>query len=234
MSGHSKWHRIKHKKAAADAKRGQQFTKLAGHIKAAAKNGSDPRKNSALADAIERAKAANMPQANIDRLLNANDDHLETVTYECFGPANTSLIILAQTNNTNRTVSELRAILKRHGGSLGQTGSIMWKFKPQALISIPLPPLKNIESIELALIDAGAEDFTSSDTELTIAAPANRHSSIEKAVANLNLTILSSRITYQAHNPKHLDAKTSQRLDHLTKELLNHPDINQIHTDTSP
>jgi len=129
MSGHSKWSRIKRQKGAADQARGQQFTLLANRIKQAAATNADPAANPALAEAISQAKAANMPQANIDRLLaSASDKTTIPVTYEAFGPAGTALIIKAVTDNTNRTVSELRTILKKHDGSLGTPGSVAWKF----------------------------------------------------------------------------------------------------------
>jgi len=129
MSGHSKWSKIKRKKEATDAKRGQQFTKLASVIKQAAASDNNPNTNSALAEAIKRAKQVNMPQENIDRLLaKADDSNLESVTYEAFGPAGTALIIQAATDNPRRTVAEVRAILKNHQATLGDPGSVMWKF----------------------------------------------------------------------------------------------------------
>jgi len=130
MSGHSKWSRIKRKKGAADQARGAVFTQLANRIKQAATTGLDPTTNAALAEALAQAKAANMPQANIDRLLAAAADKpTNTATYEAFGPGGTALIIKVVTDNTNRTVAELRTILKNHHGSLGTPGSVAWKFK---------------------------------------------------------------------------------------------------------
>lgn len=129
MSGHSKWSKIKRKKEATDAKRGQQFTKLALTIKQAAAADNNPSSNAPLNEAIKRAKQANMPQENIDRLLaKADTSNLESVTYEAFGPAGTALIIQAATDNPRRTVAEVRAILKNHQAQMGQPGSVMWKF----------------------------------------------------------------------------------------------------------
>lgn len=129
MSGHSKWSQIKRKKEAADAKRGLGFTRLATQIKAAARSGTDPATNPALAEAIARAKRANMPQANIERLLSdASNSSTKTVVYEAFGPGGTALLIIATTNNSRRTVAELRTILKQQSASLGQPGSVAWKF----------------------------------------------------------------------------------------------------------
>jgi YebC/PmpR family DNA-binding regulatory protein len=129
MSGHSKWHQIKRKKEVTDAKRGQAFTRLAAQIKQATRAGKDPTTNAALAEAITRAKRANMPQANIDRLLCADDTSSQEVVYEAFGPGGIALLIIARTDNGRRTIAELRTLLKEHDGSLGQPGSVRWKFE---------------------------------------------------------------------------------------------------------
>lgn len=133
MSGHSKWHNIKRKKEATDAKKASAFTKLSAEIASAIRqNGPSPDANPALRDAIDRAKKAGFPQTNIDRLIqkgSAASQH--QVTYEAFGPGGAALIILASTDNPNRTVAEIRTILKDHGGSLGQPHSVMWKFDHQ-------------------------------------------------------------------------------------------------------
>lgn len=129
MSGHSKWHQIKRKKETTDAKRGHAFTRLAAQIKQAALAGRDPATNPHLADAIARAKAANMPRTNIDRLLQTSEpDQRQPFTVEAFGPAGTALLITGRTDNNRRTVAELRTILKGFGGSLGRPGSATWKF----------------------------------------------------------------------------------------------------------
>lgn len=132
MSGHSKWHQIKRKKEVADAQRGRAFTKLAQHIKQAARAGTNPATNAALAEAITRARQSNMPQENIERLLAESTPHTrQFVTYEVVGPGGAGIIITAATDNTNRTVAEVRSLLKKHGGTLGQPGSVMWRFTPQ-------------------------------------------------------------------------------------------------------
>ena len=131
MSGHSKWHRIKHKKAVTDSKRGQEFTKLTSQIISAAKNNPHLDQNFALRDAIGRAKQANMPQANIDKILQKQSQITqESITYEAFGPGGGALLIVTKTDSPNRTVAEIRAILKKAGGTISEPGSVMWKFKP--------------------------------------------------------------------------------------------------------
>jgi YebC/PmpR family DNA-binding regulatory protein len=128
MSGHSKWSKIKHKKAATDSKKSKYFGRLSREIKIAARGGKDPAHNAALRDALLRAKKENLPQVNIDRLLSDAKDGQEQVLYEGYGAGGVAVLVSAATNNTNRTVSELRAIFKEHGGSLGEPGSVRWKF----------------------------------------------------------------------------------------------------------
>lgn len=131
MSGHSKWHQIKRKKEAADLKRGQAFTRLAAQIKQAARAGRDPATNPVLAEAITRAMHANMPRANIDRLLReSGGDQRKFFTLEAFGPAGSALLVLGRTDNSRRTTADLRTILKEFDGSLGAPGSAVWKFTP--------------------------------------------------------------------------------------------------------
>ena len=132
MSGHSKWHSIKHKKAAKDAKRSKLFGQLSRDIRTASRAGADPEKNAALREAIERAKKFNLPQSNIDRLLNKGAAPLTDVTYEGYGPGGVAMMVSAATDNTNRTVAEVRNIFKSHGASLGEAGSAAWKFQRQA------------------------------------------------------------------------------------------------------
>jgi YebC/PmpR family DNA-binding regulatory protein len=134
MSGHSKWHRIKHKKAATDSKRGQEFTKLTSAIVSAARDNPNPDQNASLRDAIARAKSANMPQANIDKLLlKQSESEQQSITYEAFGPGGAALLILTRTDSANRTVAEIRAILKKVGGTISEPGGVMWKFEAKSL-----------------------------------------------------------------------------------------------------
>lgn len=155
MSGHSKWHKIKRAKEVTDKKKGQIFGRLVRDIQTAARAGHDPSANAALRDAITRAKKANMPQANIDRILSGKDDaDIQEVTYEAFGPGGSGLIIIASTDNPNRTVAEIRTLLKDYEATLSGPGSVRWKFndemKPK--FSQPLSP-EDIEKVR-ALTEA--------------------------------------------------------------------------------
>ena len=161
MSGHSKWHSIKHKKGALDAKRGKIFTMHAKVISITARNGADPEMNPALRTAIDRAKADNVPNANIDRAikkgagLDKDADAYEEVTYEAFGPEGTVFMIDCITDNKNRTFTNLRTLIAKAGGNLGSAGTVAWKFERKGFLSLTAPA-----EAELDIIDAGAEDLS--------------------------------------------------------------------------
>jgi YebC/PmpR family DNA-binding regulatory protein len=173
MSGHSKWSTIKRQKGAADAKRGQLFTKLAREISIAARQGlPDPDANTRLRLAVDRARAANMPKDNIERAIQkaagaAGGDQYEEVYYEGYGPGGAALIIQAQTDNRNRTVGEVRAVLTRAGGTLGENGSVGWMFDQTGLIEIPVGDA-DPDELSLVAIDAGASDVEAEDDVVTV------------------------------------------------------------------
>ncbi len=168
MSGHSKWATIKRKKGAADAKRGQVFTKFAREIQLAAREGPDPNFNFRLRLIIDKAKAENMPKDNIDRAirrgagLDSDGAQLEEVTYEGYGPHGVALYIQTVTDNKNRTVSELRRALTRGGGSLGESGSVGWLFDSKGYIALAMEGHNQDKVFALAL-DAGADDVQFSE-----------------------------------------------------------------------
>ncbi len=177
MSGHSKWSTIKRKKAAEDAKRGKIFTRLAREITLAAREGGgDPEANVRLRLAIERAKAANMPKDNIERAIkrgtgeDKEGGNFEEVYYEGYAPHGVALMIYCVTDNRNRTVSDVRHILSRHGGSLGESGSVAWQFNRMAYFSIPAEGHDPDQIFELA-VDGGADDVKFDDDIIEIFAP---------------------------------------------------------------
>ena len=164
MSGHSKWHSIKHKKAVVDARRGQQFTKLARAITVAAREGGgDPDGNAALALAIQKARDASMPKDNIERAIakgtgaGADTEQIETVLYEGYGPGGVALLIEALTDNRNRTGAEIRHAFSKHGGSLGEPGSVSYLFDKRGVIVVDAS--RYDEDDLMVAIDAGAEDI---------------------------------------------------------------------------
>jgi len=177
MSGHSKWSTIKRKKAAEDAKRGKIFTRLAREITLAAREGGgDPEANVRLRLAIERAKAANMPKDNIERAIkrgtgeDKEGGNFEEVYYEGYAPHGVALMIYCVTDNRNRTVSDVRHILSRYGGSLGESGSVAWQFNRMAYFSIPSEGHDPDQIFELA-VEGGADDVKFDDDFIEIYAP---------------------------------------------------------------
>lgn len=190
MSGHSKWHSIKHKKGAADAKRGKIFTKLARAITVAAKGNPDPDANFQLRLAIDQAKAANMPKDNIERAIaratGEGKDQLEEAMYEAYGPGGVAIIIETTTDNKNRTVSNLKHILSSRGGSLGGPGSVAYLFDRKGMVRVDSLGGKP-EETELKLIDAGAEDIYEEDGQKVIICEPNKLQNILKALDNIEI-----------------------------------------------
>ncbi len=171
MSGHSKWHSIKHKKGAADAKRGKVFTKLAGEIALAARDGADPTMNFKLRLAIQKAKGANMPSANIDRAIargagTGGGAVLEELTYEGYGPSGVAVLVKALTDNRNRTAAEVKSSFTKFGGNLGAPGSVAYLFEQKGVIVCRAGIDK--DEVGLAAIEAGAADIDDTDEQLVV------------------------------------------------------------------
>ncbi len=171
MSGHSKWHSIKHKKGAADAKRGKIFTKLGNEIALAAREGADPETNFRLRLAIQKAKQANMPSANIDRSIargvgTAGGAALEELVYEGYGPAGVAVMVEALTDNRNRTASDVKSTFSKYGGNLGSTGSVAYMFDKKGLILCKASADK--DEMSLVAIEAGAADIDDSGDQLVV------------------------------------------------------------------
>lgn len=168
MAGHSKWAQIKRGKGVADQKRSAVFSKLASGISIAARQGTDPEMNFQLRIAIDKAKAANMPKDNIERAIErakgAGGSGLEEIIFEAYGPAGTAFIIETATDNRNRTIGDVRAVLNKYGGKLAEAGSVGYLFKKRGLIILS----EANEAAELAAIEAGAEDFSELDGKLFV------------------------------------------------------------------
>ncbi len=173
MSGHSKWHSIKHKKGAADAKRGKIFTRHANIITIAARSGGDPEMNPTLRLAIENAKKENVPNNNIERAIKRGTGEdkgaaqIEEVTYEGYGPGGTAIIVECLTDNTNRTYTNVRTVFGKRGGNLGNSGSVAWMFDRKGVIRLKTDGV-DLDEAELAAIDSGADDVQRDDDQLEI------------------------------------------------------------------
>jgi YebC/PmpR family DNA-binding regulatory protein len=200
LSGHSKWSSIKHKKGAADAKRGQLFSKLSRAIIVAAKEGGpDPAGNLALQNAIEKARSYSMPKDNIDRAIakgsgaDAEGSNFDTVVYEGYGPEGVAVLVEALTDNRNRTASEVRHQFTKHGGNLGATGAVAWQFERRGIVLVPAEGADE-EELLLAAADAGADDVEQDGSSFVITGPPESLSSVREAVEGAGFDVESAEL----------------------------------------
>lgn len=220
MSGHSKWSTIKREKGAKDAKRGAIFTKIGNQIAIAARSGIDPTMNSALAMAIEKAKQANMPAANIqraiDRVADKNAAALEEATYEGMGPAGVGIIIETATDNKNRTLPEVKNALTKNGGRIADAGSVMFQFSRKGVINVTATG----EDALLAILDAGAEDAIEEDGEIVVYTDPKDLAKVRTAIVESGLEVSSAELQYVPNHTIEVDdpdvaAKVLKVLDAL-------------------
>lgn len=237
MSGHSKWHSIKHKKGAADAKRGKIFTVHAKLIAIAARDGGgDPDTNSALRTAIDNAKAANVPNSNIDRAIKKGTGDLKDgseiseVMYEGYGPAGTAMYIQVVTDNKNRTVASVKNILTKHGGNMGSSGSVAYLFKKKGLIRIEADPTKHDE-IELAAIDAGADDIEKDGNNIEVYTDPKSLHEVKKAIEDAGIKAESAEITFVPENEIRIeDEAKAKKVIKLMDALEDDDDVTNVYS----
>jgi YebC/PmpR family DNA-binding regulatory protein len=233
MSGHSKWSTIKRKKEKEDAKRGKIFTKLIKEITVAARQGGgDPEANPTLRTAIQNAKASNMPQTNIDRAIKKGTGELpgavyEQVTYEGYGPQGVALLIESLTDNKNRTVSDIRHILSKHNGHLGETGSVAWMFDQKGVISVE--EANEDELLALAL-EAGAEDMRSEDSSYEIIIPPEKLQAVKKKLKERGIEYQSAQITRIPQTIIKLEGKAAEQTLRLMEALDDHDDVQNVYS----
>jgi YebC/PmpR family DNA-binding regulatory protein len=200
LSGHSKWSSIKHKKGAADAKRGKLFSKLARSIIVAAKEGGgDPANNLALQNAIEKAKSYSMPKDNIDRAIakgsgaDADADAFETIVYEGYGPEGVAVIVEALTDNRNRTAADVRHMFSKHGGNLGATGAVAWQFDRRGVVVVPADGVDE-EELLLVAADGGAEDIEQDGDVFQVTSAPESLSAVRVAIEAAGFTVDSAEL----------------------------------------
>ncbi|HLD21365.1 MAG TPA: YebC/PmpR family DNA-binding transcriptional regulator [Patescibacteria group bacterium] len=237
MSGHSKWAQIKRKKAVTDSKRGALFTKMGKNIAIAAKQGKDPDMNPALRAAIEYARAYNLPKDNIEKAILKGAGELpgvvyEEMRYEGYGPGGIALIMECVTDNTNRTVSTLRRLLSDSGGSLGNSGSVLYMFQQKGVIRIAKEDLgqQQIDTIELAAIDAGAEDIKNEEEGITITCAREQLSFVVNKVQESGVSIASSGMEWVTSNKIEPSPEDKERLEKLIESLEEDEDVNYVYT----
>jgi len=235
MSGHSKWSTIKRKKAAVDAKRGKIFTKLIKEITIAAREGGgDPNGNPRLRLAVDNAKAANMPTDNIERAIKKATGELEgahyvELTYEGYGPGGVALFIECVTDNKNRTVAEVRHLLSKYGGSLGESGSVAWMFNRKGVITLAKQEKSEDDIFEL-IIDAGAEDLISEEDFFEITSEVANFENVRKALAGANLEIENASLQWIAKNSTEVSGETAEKLEKLIDALEDVDDVQNVFT----
>ncbi|MFQ5341025.1 MAG: YebC/PmpR family DNA-binding transcriptional regulator [Anaerolineae bacterium] len=233
MSGHSKWANIKHRKAAQDAKRGKVFTTLAREITVAARSGGDdPQFNFRLRLAIDRAKAANMPNDTIERAIKRGTGEIEGVqfediTYEAYAPHGIALLIQVVTDNRNRTVAELRKVFNRQGGSLGATGSVMWQFDRKGRIVVQTDG-SDPEELALLAIDAGADDFEIDEGLVSVYTVPADLEAVKNELERNGASITDAELTLVPKTPLELDEEQALKTLRLMEALEDLDDVQQV------
>lgn len=233
MSGHSKWANIQHRKGRQDAKRGKIFTKAAKEIIIAAKGGGDPTGNSRLRAAIAAAKAVNLPKDKIEAAIrkgtgeDAGGDYVE-IFYEGYAPGGVAVIIEAATDNKNRTVAEVRHILTKHGGSLGETGCVGWMFDRKGVITLDKNKYAE-EAIMEAALEAGAEDVLDEDDAWTVHTAMADFASVRDALEAAGFEMLSAELAMIPQNTLDVDAETGRKLLRLMDALDDNDDVQNVY-----
>ena len=233
MSGHSKWHSIKHKKAKVDAAKGRVFTKIIKELTVSARmGGADPDANPRLRTALAAAKAANMPAKNIDNAIKKGTGELpgviyEDVSYEGYGPEGVALFIDAVTDNKNRTVAEIRHLLSRYNGNLGESGSVAWMFERKGLICVPKDKYTEDELMEVAL-ECGAEDISAEDDTYEIYTSYEDFQGVRAALEEKSILMDSAELTMLPQNYLKLEGKSAEQLMKLIDALDEHDDVQNV------
>ena len=231
MSGHSKWATTHRQKAIVDAKRGAAFTKLGNMIAIAARSGVDPVMNPSLALAIEKAKSANMPLANIqraiDRVADKNAAALEEIVYEGYGPGGVGIIVEVATDNKNRTYPEVRTALTKNGGTMADAGSVLFQFTRKGVIRVAATG----EDALLTILDAGAEDAVEENGGLTVYTEMKDLAKVRTAIVEAGLTVEDAELQYVANNDVPVDDKeTARKLLKVLDALEDLDDVVNVHT----
>ncbi|HEY7676192.1 MAG TPA: YebC/PmpR family DNA-binding transcriptional regulator [Candidatus Methylomirabilis sp.] len=234
MSGHSKWHGIKHKKAKVDAAKGRIFTKLIKEITVAARHGGgDPGGNPRLRTAIQAAKAANMPSDNIDRAIKKGTGELPGVSYEeCvyegYGPGGVAVLVEALTDNKNRTTSELRKVFSKHGGNMGESGCVAWMFAKKGLIQVDAAKADEEKLMSIAL-EAGAEDMRREESLFEVITAPGDFERVREAVAKAGIPTVSAEVTMVPQNTLRVEGKPAQQMLQLMEDLEEHDDAQHVY-----
>jgi YebC/PmpR family DNA-binding regulatory protein len=234
MSGHSKWASIKHRKAATDARRGQLFTKLARAVTVAAREGGgDPDANFALAAAVQKARDYSMPKDNIQRAIDrgagaaGGAEAIERVVYEGYGPGGAAILVEALTDNRNRTSADVRHVFDKHGGSLGEPGSVAWVFEKRGVVLIDAN--RYSEDDLIAAIDAGADDVSVDGDSLKVLCTAEDLTAVREALESAGVQVESAELTMEPKSVVQVGGGDVAALMRLMDALDDHDDVEAVH-----
>ena len=233
MSGHSKWHTIKHKKGSADAKRGKIFTRIIKELTVAARNGGgDPGTNPRLRTIIAEAKSVNMPADNIKKAIQRGTGELpgvtyEEITYEGYGPGGAALIIECMTDNKNRTVGEVRHLLEKHNGNLGASNSVAWMFSKRGYIVVDKTAADE-EKLLNAALDAGADDVRDDGDSWEVLSEPSAFETVKEAVKGLGIEPGTAQVAMLPQNYVKLQGKEAQQMVRLMEVLEDHDDVQHV------
>jgi YebC/PmpR family DNA-binding regulatory protein len=236
VAGHSKWANIKRKKARVDAERGKAFTKVSRELLIAAREGGpDPEENFRLRLAIEKARAANMPNDSIQRSIKRGSgelggESLEEVTYEGYGPGGVAILVSAMTDNRNRSASDIRHVFSKNGGNLGETGCVAWMFQKKGLIVVNLDEISMSEDefVDLA-IESGAEDYESDDTTIEVYTEPEDFEEVEKFFESKGITFSTAEVTMLPQNTVKVAGKAAEQVLNLVEALEDLDDVQQVY-----
>ena len=236
MSGHSKWSSIKHKKGAADAKRGQLFSKLSRAIIVAAKEGGgDPANNLSLQNAIEKAKSYSMPRDNIDRAIakgsgaDADADAFESIVYEGYGPEGVAVIVEALTDNRNRTAADVRHLFAKHGGNLGTTGAVAWQFERRGVVVVAAHDVDE-EELFLAAADGGADDIEQDGDVFQVTSAPESLAGVREAIESAGFAIESAELQLVAKTTVAIeDEAKARQVVRLIEALEENDDVQDVY-----
>jgi len=233
MSGHSKWHTIKHKKGAADAKRGKVFTRIIKELTIAARNGGgDADTNPRLRTVVAEAKSVNMPADNIKRAIQRGTGELpgvnyEEATYEGYGPGGAALIIEVLTDNRNRTVGEIRHLLTKHNGNLGESNSVAWMFSKKGYIVVDKKAADEEQLLNVVL-DAGGDDLRDDDDNWEIITEPSAFEAVRGAITSLGIEPASAEVAMLPQNYVKLEGKEASQMVRLMEALEEHDDVQHV------
>jgi len=233
MSGHSKWASIKHKKAAADSKRGKIFTKIIKELSMAARTaGGDPEINARLRKSIADAKAANMPADNIKRAIMKGTGQLEGVnyeelTYEGYGPGGVAIFLETLTDNKNRTVSEIRHLFSKNNGNIGESGCVSWMFSRKGYLVVEKEKASEDKLLDI-ILEAGAEDLKEDGSNYEIFTPPEEYEAVVNALIENDVEIAAQNLGYIPQNYIKVEGKLAQQVLRLMEELEDHDDVQNV------